>query len=682
MNWENQLAPESRVGPPNGSDSGPEQPRTPADVSTFIGHPLEQSTTSGRDLTRHVITVSKTRLSAEGNGNPAEIFTLTLGDETIQLLPLRNWGQLDVYKWRVQGKLPGTPAGLEVTFEHVKIGGETVGIGDPDGCTKLQNAFDEWLTLENNDLALARKALGSRPRSTTSSSSREGAQQSVQFRVASDKRGQVHIKCLRGAETLTSVGLTVQGFNGLFNQGLMRKPRTLVVGALHDWVELDGDLCSFEHGNDDTAKLEKLLNERYAPLTEFGAGKDILVFANAASPTGFDVQFSVTVGGVSENRRRTLNDAALELMQEPIRCGLLRPGLIIKRSPPTFIFKRKTPDGGEAYLEKTEENTVRVLGDDGRERQIALSQPVNYTRLSVVELMAVFNHPAVTRHSESNAGLGKRAEETAEPAALPDVPTTPAQSPSSAWPRDKTEFVQKEVAPVLPEAELAKPAPPVMEASRSHTPPETGRGREGESIPPPNAWLQEILSRTPIRYDWFACLAYFKIAERFGNSREGDFGPCKCWSVALGVVVDVEGSDFKGVFLTQKGGLGFLGHGRMVRFHRGVVFLGTRDSVLEGIDINLLAVGLDDQDRVVFIVTDNYLPKFGATTHTIEQELTRLREAGASLLSVREALESPRQIKVVWTVPAEQPNPSDPQAIESIRAATACPVVANATGLL
>ena len=58
---------------------------------------------------------------------------MTLGGETIELLPLRNWSQLDVYKWGPRGKLPGTPAGLEITFDHVKVTGETVLISDPEG---------------------------------------------------------------------------------------------------------------------------------------------------------------------------------------------------------------------------------------------------------------------------------------------------------------------------------------------------------------------------------------------------------------------------------------------------------------------------------------------------------------------------------------------------------------------
>ena len=93
--------------------------------------------------------------------------------------------------------------------------------------------------------------------------------------------------------------------------------------------------------------------------------------------------------------------------------------------------------------------------------------------------------------------------------------------------------------------------------------------------------------------------------------------------------------------------------------------MGTRESVLEGIRIDLVAVGIDDQDRVVFIVSEGFAARFGVADSVIAQELVALSKAGACLLSVREALENIHPLRVVWTVPAEQPNPGEPQATES-----------------
>jgi hypothetical protein len=183
--------------------------------------------------------------------------------------------------------------------------------------------------------------------------------------------------------------------------------------------------------------------------------------------------------------------------------------------------------------------------------------------------------------------------------------------------------------------------------------------------PLPNLWLEETFARQPIRHDWFACLAYSKLAARFGNSREGKFGLSACWAVALGETKEIGEPAFKGIFLTEKGGLGFLNQGHVARFNKGVAFIGTH----EGIDVSLVGVGLDVQQRIVFIITDNYRAKFGVPDQTLTQELARLGEYGALIMSVQETLQSPEPLEVVWTVPAEQENPGDPQALESSRPA-------------
>jgi hypothetical protein len=582
---------------------------------------------------------------------------MRLGDETVQLLPFKNWGQLDLHKWTARGKLPATPAGLEVTPDHVKIAGETVATNDPDGCGKLEKAFNDWLSIETKNLQLARAAAVRRPVPTTELAARKTQPQPAHFRVGVDKRGQIHVDCLQGAEMVASIGLNVAGFNALFSQGIMRKPRDLDVGALHDWVEIDGELFSFEHGNNDSQRLEAWLNAKYLPSATAGSGKDVVVFANAASPTGFDVQFPVTVGGVSENRRRTLNDTTLDLLQDPTRCGLLQPGLIIKLSPPTFIFKKKTPDGGEAYLARSPENTVRIVNDDSFERLIDLSHPVNYTKLTVMEMAAVLNHPAIHRHSQSQT---QPLPSRNSPDALPAEPTlTHAEAPPVA-PAPPVTSVLAPPVQTLPLPTPVAASPPAINPVEAplHCEPEKA---------PPNKWLQPLLAQNPIRYDWFACLVYGKIAQRFGNSRESTFGPSLCWCVALDEAANPEDAAFKGVFLTQKHGFGFLGHARMVRFHQGVAFLGTRQSVTEGIDIYLRAVALDDRDHFIFIVSDGYRSKFDGAAPRISQDLAGLTEAGASLFSVSEILTTTSPVTVVWTVPADQSNPVDPQAVETLR---------------
>ena len=64
-----------------------------------------------------------------------------------------------------RGKLPGTPAGLEITLDHVKVAGETVLTNDPDGAAKLQRLLNEWLALERGTFELAQKRAQPKPTS-------------------------------------------------------------------------------------------------------------------------------------------------------------------------------------------------------------------------------------------------------------------------------------------------------------------------------------------------------------------------------------------------------------------------------------------------------------------------------------------------------------------------------------
>ena len=243
-------------------------------------------------------------------GKESGIFKMSLGGETIDLLPLRDWSQLDVYKWRARGKLPGTPAGLEITHEHVKVAGETVLLNDPEGAAKLQRLLNDWLMLEKGTFELAQKRAQAKQVLVEQEAPQRREDLLPRFQVQVDKEAQVHVNCLQGKEMLATIGLNPAGFNSLFNQGLMHKPHSLKVGALHDWVELDGELFSFEKGTNDAGKLQRALNDRYLPSAALGQGKDVLVFSNAASSTGFDIQFPAKVGGVTERRRRPLNEEA------------------------------------------------------------------------------------------------------------------------------------------------------------------------------------------------------------------------------------------------------------------------------------------------------------------------------------------------------------------------------------
>jgi hypothetical protein len=612
---------------------------------------------------RSEITVGTTVVTG-ADGKPAEVFTMTLGGETINLLPLRNWGQLDVYKWRARGKVPETPAGLEITFDHIKVASEVVSTKDPDRVAKLQKLLNEWLAFARKTAELALQKARPQQASVKTEASVQPANLLPSFRVEVDKEEQVHIRCVQGKETLVMIGLNLPGLNSLINQGLMHKPHSLQVGALHDWVELDGNLFSFEKGNNDARKLEQALNERYLCTAALGQGKEVVVFANAASATGFDIQFAAKVGGVSDNRRRPLNDESLGLLQTPERCGLLPKELVVKLSPPNLIFKRKTTDGGESYLDEGPDTVVTVVGDDGEVKYIDLSKPVNYLRLTSMDLTAVFNHPAINQHAKAAppSGAPERPAQTqvaaAPPALAPPAPPADAVSPAS--------LELKPVVLAATKPEVSRPAESTSASTRESDDSKPPVQPSHVIRPLPNLWLEDILN-CPSHQHGFTCLIYTKLAEHFGNSSEAMFGPIPCWACSLGEVDDICDPAFRGVFLTQKGGLAYLNQGHIARFRNEVAFVGTLESTIEGIGVDLKALGADAQQRIVFVVNESYRTQFGVPAQAVTEALRRLEEYGAVVLSAPEVLHSPEPIEVLWTVPAEQEDPDDPQAVEHLR---------------
>jgi hypothetical protein len=496
--------------------------------------------------------------------------------------------------------------------------------------------------------------IASLPAVAATASSPHPDSQVARFRVELDKRGQVHIHCLQGKETVASIGLTSSGLNSLVQQGLMRKPRSFAIGALHDWVELEGELCSFEKGRNDSAHLEQLLNERYVPASTAGSGKLVAVYINAASPTGFEIQFPLTLAGSTENRRRPMNDQALELLQDSEHCGLLHKRIIVKLIPPNLVFKERTPDGGERYLLRSIENTLPLAEEEGRQKTIDLSQPINYMRLTPLELTSLFNHPSINRFTNAAPQPGPPVEPPQHPrsqTAAITAPQTPAPSVpvSAATPTSGQPHTQPAAAPSLP---------PPAQAQAALQPAEPPK-------PSPNLWVKSLLSRHQLEHDWFASLVYAAMAQRFGNSAEGTLGSGACWYINLGETEAVEDPAFKGVFLTEKRSLGFLSQGQMARFGHGVAFVGSQAAAIEGIEIGLIAVGLDARQRVVFVVRDGYRNRFDVPEATLGEALACLGAQGAVIMSVSEILTSHEPLEVVWTVPAEQSDPNDPQVLES-----------------
>jgi hypothetical protein len=212
------------------------------------------------------------------------------------------------------------------------------------------------------------------------------------------------------------------------------------------------------------------------------------------------------------------------------------------------------------------------------------------------------------------------------------------------------------------------------------TAPAPSAGAISPISPLPNLWLQPVLSQPSIRFDWFGCLVYRQMAEHFGSSHEDQFGLSHCWVSSLGEVEDINDPAFVGFFVTEKGGLGYLNQGHVARFPREVVMIGTPGSAIEAIGVSLTGVAVDTYGRLVFIVTEGYRSKFGVSEQVVAEALARLDEFGALLMSAAEVLQSRVPLEVVWTVPAEQQDADDPQAVESLRPGAPEPELTTAEG--
>lgn len=570
-----------------------------------------------------------TRWASVG-GASTEIFTLTLGKETIDLLPLKNWSQLDSHKWRARGQLPGTPTGLEVALDHVKLMGETVYTREPDACVKLEKLFAEWVKLENERLELIKKQAQSNMETVSRENSPEPVQ-ALHFEVDTDAKGQVHVRCMQGKATAATIGLTVPGFQSLVSQRLLRKPRAVKTGVLHDWVELDGVLYSFQEGKNDAEKLARALNEHFLPASALGEEESIVVFGDAATSTGLELQFAARVGGVPDHHRRPLDQATLELLQDPERCGLLQPGIVVKLAAPNIIFKRRTPEGGEEYLPAGPDTQLRVRTEDGEESIIELSQPLDYMRLSPIELTAAFNHPSVNR-----------VQKMPSPSRVQGDTNTTKKTPPSSLPSERP------------------PSKPTHKPAHEAGPP-------AASFLRPNHWLGPLLRQPALDHQWLIWLLYGKMAEHVGNSEKGRLDSSDCWLITMSGANEPTHADFRGFFLIENDRLGFIGNGKTAQFGQEAVLLSTGESVLKAAGVRLLGIGIDASQHFVFLLSDDYLEKFGVPAETLGAALTGLKQQGVSVMSIEEATASETPIEIMWTVPAEQATSGKPQAIETQR---------------
>jgi len=192
----------------------------------------------------------------------------------------------------------------------------------------------------------------------------------VQFKVRLDSLGHLMIQCFHGAERVET-GL--RGLSTLIQNGMMLKPGNIHLDPLQRGVEIDGVL--FESSDAGARQLEETLNARYAPTLDAEHQQAVEIRENPASPTGFDIHFVTVRVGARFDVKGHLTQAQLDILQDPIKCGLLQRGILLRISPPHLIVRRKRPDGGE--------ERVPEIPD------------LNYLRAAAQQLQQFFNHPSI-----------------------------------------------------------------------------------------------------------------------------------------------------------------------------------------------------------------------------------------------------------------------------------------------
>lgn len=292
-------------------------------------------------------------------------YQLAVGAESVQLIPGRSWSQLDHHKWVVRGLIEA-PQSFHVENDgSVDINGERILLSDPRGEARLQAEINKKHDVQQRSLTSTTPAPHKPAPSAVS-----GRPDRVEFHVRQDPLGHALIQCLRGQER-TETGL--RGLAGLVQSGLMLKPRMLHVDPLQRAVEIDD--VRYPCDAEGLARLEAALNEHYAPRLDGTGTGAIHVRENPASPTRFDVQFTTVRAGARFEVKGHLSEETLEVLQDPVKSGLLARGVVIKLAPPHLLFRRRTANGGEARIPEVPD--------------------LEYLHSNAIQLEAAFNHPAL-----------------------------------------------------------------------------------------------------------------------------------------------------------------------------------------------------------------------------------------------------------------------------------------------
>jgi len=309
------------------------------------------------------VTASR-QLNPEGKPNH---FTLRYAAETVVLEPGKSWPKTDTYKWVTRGLIEEPQSFQVLANGSVEINAERISLDDLEGEAKLELQINK-----HHPPSIAHKP----PVIPVRLAELESAESAkVHFRVKLDHLGHLMVECTRGQER-AETGL--RGLSTLVQSGFMIKPKTMHLDPLQRAIELDG--VRFECNAAGARQLEDALNQLYAPTLKPDDSTQIIVRENAASATGFDIDFVSIHAGVRAHVKGHLTQEKLNILQDPQHCEMLQPGVILRLSPPNLLIRRRRPDGGE--------EAVPGLPD------------ISYLRAEAGQLQQILNHPLVRRSKE------------------------------------------------------------------------------------------------------------------------------------------------------------------------------------------------------------------------------------------------------------------------------------------
>lgn len=331
-------------------------------------------------------------------------FTLSCGSETVPLEAGNSWASVDACKWVARGIVEAPQSFRVLPDGSVEINGIKIDLDDPNGEARLEQEINR-----HNPIPVGHPAPNV-PEKTSEMPRKNGSKTSkkVRFKVKLDSFGHVMVECTRGLEHVVT---GVRGLQSLIQNGLMLPPKRLHVDPLQRSVEIDD--FRIECNEAGTHQLEDALNDHYAPTVRPEDENEIDVIENSAASTGFDLRFTTTRAGIPLEEKGHLSQELLDVLQDSTRCDLLKPGIILRLSPPNLIIRRRRPDG--------------------REEKFTELPEVEYLKVTTVQLRQILNHPLIRKNARSPGKKGDSVKSNKAPEIVKIRVTRNPQNNALLW---------------------------------------------------------------------------------------------------------------------------------------------------------------------------------------------------------------------------------------------------------